>query len=380
MGTYTDRMEEMLFAGYGYLDDEKDNTSKIVDLLNSDEGFRSFGDGILSFINRDGSNVTASDAPSFVTKCCKDNGIDMKDVASPNTLKNWFSKDKRPKKGEQSRESMFALSFALGLSVEETSQFFHKVYLDRAFDLRNTHELVYYFCLSNRFSWSHANELIAKSDSISSDSNDNTIYTSKLKADMDKLDNEDELLDYIKNHQHNFNKRNTAAKKNAEQLLSEAKSVAQKEASLPEHEGQYIGKWSRGDEISINLLYEIITDYSPSGESGTTSIFKGSRFPDEIRNRFPEAVNFSEKEPTYESLRKKIIFLASYVFWYNMQWEHGQADFDDYSEYMNNLLAESGMSELYYGNPYDWLFLYCTLSDRPLDTFREILYEVNNYD
>ncbi len=31
---------------------------------------------------------------------------------------------------------------------------------------------------------------------------------------------------------------------------------------------------------------------------------------------------------------------------------------------------------MYPGNPNDWMFLYCALSDTPLDTFRGVLAEV----
>ena len=48
----------------------------------------------------------------------------------------------------------------------------------------------------------------------------------------------------------------------------------------------------------------------------------------------------------------------------------------NYTEQLNALLNECGFSPLYYGNPYDWMFLYCTLSDAPLDVFRGMILEV----
>jgi hypothetical protein len=53
-------------------------------------------------------------------------------------------------------------------------------------------------------------------------------------------------------------------------------------------------------------------------------------------------------------------------------------EFDDYTSELNTILTTCGFSPLYYGNPYDWLFLYCTISDMPLDAFREIVSEVLN--
>ena len=98
--------------------------------------------------------------------------------------------------------------------------------------------------------------------------------------------------------------------------------------------------------------------------------------PKEIKSRFPEALTLSKKDPTYEELRKLTILLASYIFWFRMQQNGTPIDIDDYIEELNVFLDESGFSLMYYGNPYDWLFLYCTLSDRPLDTFRTNLAEV----
>ena len=49
--------------------------------------------------------------------------------------------------------------------------------------------------------------------------------------------------------------------------------------------------------------------------------------------------------------------------------------FNDYIAEMNLELNQSGFSPLYYGNPYDWLFLYCALAPRPLDIFRGLLAE-----
>ena len=55
-------------------------------------------------------------------------------------------------------------------------------------------------------------------------------------------------------------------------------------------------------------------------------------------------------------------------------------DLDDYIAEMNAVLNECGFSELYMGNPFDWMFLYCTLEDNPLDTFRGLLAEALDLD
>ena len=127
---------------------------------------------------------------------------------------------------------------------------------------------------------------------------------------------------------------------------------------------------------SLNHIYEVITGCLVRGDKGTKTLFKNARLPKEIKNRFPEAVTLSKKEPTYEEIRKLIILLFSYNFWVKSMQNNEIIELDVYIDELNVVLNESGLSLVYYGNPYDWLFLYCALANNPLDTFREILSEV----
>ena len=364
-------MENALWQKWNELDEEFDNTTTL-DFLNDEDEFRTFGDGLITLINKKYPDADLKDVPKFLAAMCKENDMDINAIASRNTLKNWFEGDKRPKKGEADREHMFALSFALNFTTEETAELFHKVYLDRAFDFRNEKELVYYFCISNNKSWSDAQSIINSIEHLEG-SDDKTVYTSVIKKDVDAFTDETQLLTYIKNHRHNLEQSNKTAKEHLARLLAETKELVRIEATLPEHEGQYDGMWKKEDTVSTNFMYSVITDTTPSSSKGTTTVFKNARLPKEIKNRFPEATSFAEKEPTYESIRKMIILLFSYIFWYQVQWKNVQIDIDDYTEQLNALLNECGMSLLYYGNPFDWLFLYCTVSERPLDTFRDMI-------
>ena len=368
---YTEQMENALWQKWNILDEELDNTTTL-DFLNDEDEFRTFGDGLVTLISKKYPDADLTDASKFLAAMCKENDMDINVIASRNTLKNWFEGDKRPKKGEADREHMFALSFALNFTTEETAELFHKVYLDRAFDFRNEKELVYYFCISNNKPWSDAQSIISSIEHLEG-SDDKTIYTSVIKKDVDTFTDEAQLLTYIKNHRHNLEQSNKTAKENLAKLLAETKELVRIEATLPEHEGQYDGMWKKEDTVSMNFMYSVITDTTPSSSKGTTTVFKNARLPKEIKNRFPEATSFAEKEPTYESIRKMIILLFSYIFWYQVQWQNVQIDIDDYTEQLNALLNECGMSLLYYGNPFDWLFLYCTVSERPLDTFRDMI-------
>lgn len=127
-------------------------------------------------------------------------------------------------------------------------------------------------------------------------------------------------------------------------------------------------------KTSTAYMYYMITGQHPK-LMGIKSVFKNFRLPDEIKNRFPRVSLFAEDELTYETLRKMIILLYSYLFWRDY---HNKKIVDSrkmkaYVDGLNQTLDMCGFSELYYGNPYDWLFLYCTSLDYSLETFRAML-------
>lgn len=370
--SYTEQMESRIYNQWDDFDDYNEDYSSLIDTLNGENTFRSFGDGLLLFMQKKNPNLTADTAVKLMDKLCLERSVPVKDIASANTLKSWFKGGPRPKKGDDSRKSMFALAFVLELTPAETAELFHKVYLDRAFDYRNVNEIIYYFCLQNKKSWADAERLISLSQGTNRDNNDRTVYTAQIKSDIDLITDESELISYISKHRHNLAKANTSAKKNLQNLISNAKAIVKTESESAEYDDTFKGS----DKDSLNFLYEMITALSVSGDKGTKTLFKNARLPKEIKNRFPEAVTLSKKEPTYEELRKLIILLFSYVYWYKIQKSDTTPMIDDYISEVNVYLTDSGLSPIYYGNPYDWLFLYCSLADRPLDTFRGLLAEV----
>lgn len=363
MSSYTEKMEDSLFLQWNV---DMEDYSGVRAILDSE--FRTFGEGLLDIMTAKYGKI---DEPiAFIRKKADEHTVPLSAIGSLNTLKNWFHGGPRPKKGDATRQSMFALAFALNLSIDETTVLFHKVYLDRAFDFREALDIVAFYCLSHNRSWSEAQTLLQYTDESFVD--DHTVYTQVLKDRVSALKEDLELIDFLRRHQHNLSKRNVTAKHLLEELLLKANSFAQKELIFTALEEQFKGS----DRSSNSFTYEMIIGISPSGEKGTISLFKHAALPKEIRNRFPEAASFSKKDPTYEELRKMIILLYSYIFWYQVQQQQCQFDLEDYIAEMNAVMAECGFSELYMGNPYDWMFMYCTLNERPLDTFRDLMLEV----
>ena len=377
--TYTYNLEREIWNLAEELDDTHDY-GMVVDFLNGKEGFKPFGARLAAFISKKLS-LPSTDSKTIInalSEKCEKNGVSISEIGSPNTLRNWFEKDKRPKKGIASRHSMFALAFALNLSVDETKDLFHKIYLDRAFNYRDEKEVIYYFCLKNNKSWTDAARLIANADGLSKDYSDHTQYTQAISNSVDSFQAEQDLLEYICQNGHNFEKNSLTAKTKLEYYLSEAKKCAKDEIENSHKRDYYQGKWT--SNLSNNTLYDIILDRivptknEENKTAGTNTIFNNANLPQEIKNRFPEAGTFSKKDMTSEEYRKAIILIFSYWYWYQLQSTKKDYSDEDYKQSINSVLQECNFSELYYGNPFDWMFMYCIYTSTQKDFEKKIYY------
>ena len=389
--TYTSNLETEIWNMAEELDESED-FSKVIDFLNSKEGFQPFGKRLAEFIDKK-YDLGSTDRKTMVqalNEACEKNGVGLSEIASNGTLRNWFDKDKRPKKGEDSRFSMFALAFALRLSVEETKDLFHKIFLDRAFNYRNEKEVIYYFCLKNNKTWADAKRMIAKVENMTIDTSDHTQLTNVIVDNINAMSDENILLEYIRENGHNFEKNSVTAKEKFSYYLEQAKKLAKEEVNVirkdeedmlvdeygNEKRGKksYSGKWI--NSFSNNFLYEIITGIGVEGDKGTKTVFKNATLPKEIKQRFPEAITFGKEDMKSEEYRKVIVLLFSYCFWYKVQYLSIDFDYDDYIGELDHILFSCNFSKLYPGNPFDWLFLFCSQDDCPLAVFRGILSEV----
>ena len=389
--TYTSNLETEIWNMAEELDESED-FSKVIDFLNSKEGFQPFGKRLAEFIDKK-YDLGSTDRKTMVqalNEACEKNGVGLSEIASNGTLRNWFDKDKRPKKGEDSRFSMFALAFALRLSVEETKDLFHKIFLDRTFNYRNEKEVIYYFCLKNNKTWADAKRMIAEVENMTIDVSDHTQLTNVIADNINAMSDENTLLEYIRENGHNFEKNSVTAKEKFSYYLEQAKKLAKEEVNAirkdeedmlvdeygNEKRGKksYSGKWI--NSFSNNFLYEIITGVGVEGDKGTKTVFKNATLPKEIKQRFPEAITFGKEDMKSEEYRKVIVLLFSYCFWYKVQYLSIDFDYDDYIGELDHILFSCNFSKLYPGNPFDWLFLFCSQDDCPLAVFRGILSEV----
>lgn len=374
--TYTKRLEREIWNMAEELDGNED-FSVAIDFLNSKENFQSFGVRLAVFIAKNLS-LPSTDSKAIITALseqCKKNGVPLSEIGSYNTLHNRFDKDIRP----ASRRSMFELAFALCLSVDETKNMFHKIYLDRAFYYRDEKEVIYYYCLKNNKSWTDAARLIADVDDLSKDYSDDTQYTQAISNSIDGFQSEQDLLEHIRRNGHNFEKKSVTVKSKIKYYLSEARKCVQNETI------RYQLDHKNKDTKSNNFLYETITGMNITGKEGTKTVsFKNAILPKEIKNCFPQARTLDrydkDNNMSSEEYRKTIILLFSYWYWYQIQCTKNVYTDVDYIKDINNVLSECNFPKMYYGNPFDWMFVFCTYTStqddllsfyhRPLDLFR----------
>lgn len=158
----------------------------------------------------------------------------------------------------------------------------HKIYLDRAFNYRDEKEVIYYFCLKNGKSWTDAVRLITDAEDLSKDYIDHTQHTQAISSSVDSFLAEQDLLEYIRQNGHNFEKNSVTASKIFNRYLSEAKSFVKDEISRYDLEHQ--NKWI--NDLSNNTLYEIITGLNITGKKGTKTVFNNATLPKEIKTAF----------------------------------------------------------------------------------------------
>ena len=382
---YTNRLQKQI---YDWTDDYCDITeSDILEFLNDEASFRNFGESLSDFISSV-IDTSKSTPEEILKKRAEQEGLYL----NRNTVNNWFS-GKRPKKGDQSREHMYKIAFALDLNVDDTVRLFQKVYLDKPFNMRSIREFIYYYCLKNHLTYKHAEHLIALAENNVDDTAESTVMTRIMTAAADDALNDAAVLAYIHDHPHNFQLSNRSSRSIMEELLrqilpsEEDAALLKSGNALEGNVHSYIAKELAhfGNEIlqeyrnksftSISTMIDIIMgiDMVRTRAESSESLIKNATLLSAIKNRFPSQHSFSLEEPSFEEIRKVIILLFSYKCWYEKQYNDVSQSLVEYTEEMNALLFDASLQTLYPGNPYDWMFMFCTMSKFPLDIFRDIM-------
>lgn len=394
MGTYTQYMFDNKNLAVSRQYDIDYDYSELLEMINSPDFFLPFSERLHRFLSqrqgKDYRQYSHRESYQYLFDRMKDAGISP----NRNTLKKWLNVreneegDFGPKMGDEGRESMFQVAFSLGLNEEEAEDFFHRVYLDKAFNARNPKEFVYYYCILHGKPYAEAQALAEEAVRLLAGNSEtgNTSATVMVKGAAKDAGGDNELLAYIQEHPFNFTKSSKTALAMQERLLGELRGGDGKEG-LAEKEFNSV---DRDDDISKqegrNLhSTDFVLDMAVNGPDciekavGGTGVKRAREIlpRKEISNQFPNANTISHPDSSY-ILRKNIIFLYFYWYWVkDLLKAYPEGDDESFITELNSILYNCGFSPLYYGNPYDWVFLYCSGCKEnkswPLVVFREIL-------
>lgn len=122
---------------------------------------------------------------------------------------------------------MFQVAFALGLTTAETEDYFHRVFLDKAFNARNVKEFVYFYCIQHGKLYSQAQSLASEAGRIISSGHDSaSAADTKLIQNAGNTAGDDaELLTFIAEHAFSFTSKNETALSIQNWLLSELRGT-----------------------------------------------------------------------------------------------------------------------------------------------------------
>lgn len=383
MGSYTEILERESCEIYVELDDFTDNLIKVASI------FRSFNEAMDVFITEHGymENIdNVENKSTFIRDKFKKASIKV-----PRGIKEWFTNHKRIE-----RDTAFQICFAFDLNIEQTNDFFRKVYFGRSFDCHTINEAIYYYCMSNNLHYNDALELIKESPKDSKckfDENNKVLYTGTIIEQIKLFTDKNDLLSYFNTNIEQFGFNNATAAKYIKDIwnkISEIDGLAYQESCLLTDNNEektwknqsiwniYIQILGLDKEMVCNKKYDRSLKHILSDNALLHPIAEAS-FPDR------EGINsiLNGKHVSYERVRKILILLLFYKYWIELAIKNNapllsakNGDAERCIANINNYLLSSGYSELYIGDPYDWIFLWAIEDDYPLSTFRFYMNEL----
>lgn len=406
----TDNAQDSLFS--------IDDCNEAYQYLQNSANFVSFHTGLTTLMQRcgyTGSSEDVEEKTAYLQQKLAAIHVKITEI----TVRDWFSGKHRPSLDSISRKLVYEICFALGASFELVQEFFRQVYFSRSFNCHTIKEAVYYYCLHQNHSYNHALELYETIKAMPETAKFEAsapVYTDQIRNALDNCHSDEEFLAYFSRNKSIFDRWNQRAlfyieefvlqirgtNKDIERIeifkkigtIPDAKTLATPPASgLITQEffmqARHLGlkwKYRKQNITSIDFMLEFIID-------PIEPVNKKAKLPDIVKLNFPSKKTFSkilnrsqsETSTSYDSIRKCLILLKFYHFWVTLELmmdsgnaaENPQSDyadyFDDFCEEMAQLLEECGYEELYERNPYDWIFLWASATEQPLESFRGVM-------
>ncbi len=406
----TDNAQDSLFS--------IDDCNEAYQYLQNSANFVSFHTGLTTLMQRcgyTGSSEDVEEKTAYLQQKLAAIHVKITEI----TVRDWFSGKHRPSLDSRSRKLVYEICFALGASFELVQEFFRQVYFSRSFNCHTIKEAVYYYCLHQNHSYNHALELYETIKTMPETAKFEAsapVYTDQIRNALDNCRSDEEFLAYFSRNKSIFDRWNQRALFYIEEFVRQIRGTKEdigrieafgKVGTIPDAktlatppasglitqeffmQARHFGrKWTYAKQnvTSIDFMLEFIID-------PIEPVNKKAKLPDIVKLNFPSKKTFSkilnrsqsEMSTSYDSIRKCLILLKFYHFWVTLELmmdsgnaaENPQSDyadyFDDFCEETAQLLEECGYEELYERNPYDWIFLWASATEQPLESFRGVM-------
>lgn len=289
-------------------------------------------------------------------------------------INNWLNdnNEKRKLPRSDSRDTIYRICLGLGLTIEQTYEFFLKGCMFLPFDPKCRNDVVYYYCIKNRKSAEEAARFIKDIEAMGISSNDNkssTETTMEIDSQMKKINSDDSLKAYI--FRNCYGKRDFSRSK--EYIRALEKKLADKKISwqystpkpeIPDAREEKLDKNCKKENIKMtwdNIRYTL--EEKQFGNDEIESVRIALEY---ISKTFP--IYSSDKIEKYngnisELYRRTLMVLYLYAYFYGLINDERVADNDksleDFENSLNGLLINCGLMQIYHRNPFDYLILLC---------------------
>ncbi len=330
--------------------------------------------------------ATKEELIDFLNNRCITKNIFFSKSPSENkkTLKRWLIKNCIPTK----RNEIYKLCFALDMDTTTTTEFFLKGCFERPFNCKDIDEATYFFCMSNNLTYTDALDIIEEINiKNTSNANEDIVETENVRSVIQKIDSRKKFIGYMV--ENSWIQNQTGCEK-VLHLIDICKNYATAENNK-------IGICEELKSISsIDDMLAVIYGYRARLMEDGKEIYKKtiskSNFPPSIKQNFPQAKqlqSIENKTASYDVIRKALIMLYFYYFYSELfypdpkrtknaisEYKNPKYMFDEFQNSLNVELSKCGYVQLYWRNPYDWMFGYCAMHESPVDCLRDIIYEL----
>lgn len=283
---------------------------------------------------------------------------------------NWIKKE-NVNRAEAYKFNNYNFCLALEMNVDETAEFFLKNFMMIPFNYKNRVDAVYFYCMVKKKPYDVIAKMLEESESYEV-LNIDSIHTNVIGRQILEIDDDEEFMQYLQAHCYDEKRQYQTARDIVIELVEENKKLIKEERKKKE------------SITTKDLMEEIIGYYSQDQYIETHNGIRTSDLPSLFTESFPSEVLISNiitgKKVSYEVLRKSLILMKFFNFFYHLQNEEEsrssqdiRSDLEDFYAEVNSVMSECGFVQMYVRHSFDWIVLFCSNSNNPVDKFQGLI-------